>query len=97
MSKDCEAPSSTKLPPATYSEYRQAEYLVEQIERKHLAVDCRNSIDVTCHTFATEYKIVEDCVFLCNIRTQETNEAESKYKNIDFIFKHPFVRRSVKQ
>jgi len=97
VSKDSEAPSSTELPPATYSEYRQAEYLVELIERKHLAVDCRSSIVVTGHTFTTEYKIVIDCVFLFNIRTQETNEAESKHKNIDFEVKHPFVRRTMKE
>jgi hypothetical protein len=97
VSKDSEAPSSTKLPPGNYSEYRQAEYLVKLIERKYLAVDCRSSIVVTGHTFAAEYKIVEDCVFLCNIRTQETNEAESKYKNIDFKVKHSFVRLSVKE
>lgn len=69
MSKDSETPSSTELPPATYSEYRQAEYLVELIERKHLAVDCRSSTVVAGHTFATEYKIIEDCMFLFNIRT----------------------------
>ena len=97
MSKDSEAPSSTELPLATYSEYRQAEYLVELIERKHLAVDCWSSIVVTDHTFATEYKIVEDWMFLFNIRTQETNEAESKYKNIDFEVKHSFVRRTTKE
>jgi hypothetical protein len=97
MSKDFEAPSCTELPPATYSEYREAEYLVELIERKHLAVDCRSSIVVMGHTFATEYKIVEDCLFLCNIRTQETNEAESKYKTIDFKVKYQFVRRTMKE
>lgn len=62
-----------------------------------MAVVCINSIVVKGHTFATEYKIVEDCVFLCNIRIQETNEAESKYKNIDFKFKHTFVRLSMKE
>jgi len=82
---------------ATYSEYRQAEYLVELTERKHLSVDCRSSTVVTGHTFATEYKIVEDCVFLCNSRTRETNEAESKYKNIDFKVRDPYVRRTMKE
>lgn len=96
MSKDSETPSSTELPPATYSEYRQAEYLVELIERKHLAVDC-SSIVVTGHALATEYKIVEDWVFLCNIGPRETNEAESKHKNIVFKVKHPFVRRTMKE
>jgi len=36
-------------------------------------------------------------MFLFNIRTQETNEAESKYKNIDFEVKHSFVRRTTKE
>ena len=97
MSKDSEAPPSTKFPPAAYSEYREAEYLGELLERKNLAVDYKSSIVVMGHTFATEYKIVEDCVFLCNTRTQETNEAESKYKNIDFKVKHPFVHRSMEE
>jgi hypothetical protein len=82
---------------ATYSEYRQAEYLVELTERKHLSVDCRSSTVLPDRTFATEYKIVEDCVFLCNSRTQEANEAESKYKNIDFKVKDLFVLRTMKE